>query len=533
MKKRIVALLLTCTLAVGTLLAGCGKQEEKQSDSSQKTQESVESQASQTTSTEEVEELEPYTVTIWLAGTESADDDMVVEAMNERIQEFLPNTSIEVSRFAFSEMTERTTKALAAGEKIDIVWSGYTNTPASLVNQDLVIPLDDLLPQYGQGIVDAVGGWDVVDAHRIKDKVYQLISWQGLVGGRRALMMNKELEKEMPDGWVEEFQQVILDNQEYSIEAKTAILTKWEEALKVAKDKGILTEGLLKGTVTDILWPGVELNQSYRVFVTEKDGVYTVQNWYDNPVYKACADIWHEFWKKGYIREDIVVVGALEPTMDNTFASTQDVTAEDYVELWNIKKGVDYTGIKLMPETTIVKGTSTGVCFPITGKNPERSMQVLNLIYTDAELYQLLIYGIEGTHYLANANGTITRPAKAERSYVGIDNWVIGTCLNGLAEDVAQVGHYELLLESQETAKMPALLNFSFSAKDNGVDTQLANFNALASEYDYMWYSDDYEARYAEFCKKMKEAGADEYLEAYKKALSEYVTANNLGTVAP
>lgn len=530
MKKRIIALLLTCTLAVGTLLAGCGKQEEKQSEPSQKSEESV---ASQATSTEEVVELEPYTVTLWLRGTEGADDEKVEEAMNARIQEFLPNTTVDVELFADSEISERTTKALAAGEKIDIVWSGFVNTPVNLVNNELVIPLEDLLEQYGQGIVDAVGGWDVIDAHRINDTVYQLISWQGLVGGRRGLMMNKELEEAMPDGWVDEFQKVIFDNQEFTVKAKTAILRKMEEALEVAKEKGILTEGLTRGTLGDILFPGVLYNHSYRFVVTEENGVFTVQNWWDNPVYKACADIFNEFWEKGYVREDIMVVGQLDPTAGMTFWSTQSCLGDDWDVQLNVKKGLDYTGILLMPEQNVVKGTSTGVCFPITGENPERSMQVLNLIYTDAELYQLLIYGIEGTHYMKNANGTITRPAKAERSYVGVDNWTIGTCLNGFAEDVAQIGYYEGLLKSQETAYTSPLLNFSFSVKNEGVEAENANFSALITEYDYMFFTKDYEARYTELCKKLGEAGADKYLEVFKKVLSEYVTANNLGTVAP
>ena len=407
-KRRIMALLLTCALAAGSLLGGCG-QEEKESKS---TDSSVVEGSDVQASTDEAEELEPYTVTMWMVAGESKDQDKVMEAVNAKIQETLPNTTLEIVRVASSEYKDRWNKAMANGEKVDMGWSAtWMNSPYADVDNEVLLQVDDLLEEYGQGIIDAVGGWDILNMNRIEGGIYHVLSWQGLVGNRKCFLMNKALETAMPSGWLADAEKVFLANQDFTVEAKEAMLDKIEEALVVAKDQGIGTEGMAKGALSNVLMPGVVYNDGYRVFVTEKDGVFTVQSWFDNPVYKAYADTLNEFWKKGYYREDVVLLETnVNQTADNTVFITDGV-ANNFAETLGANYGIELSGCRLMPSNTLTQGFSTGIVFPKTGKNPERTMQVLNLIYTDAELYRLLVYGIEGTHYITNSDGTITRPA--------------------------------------------------------------------------------------------------------------------------
>lgn len=41
---------------------------------------------------------------------------------------------------------------------------------------------------------------------------------------------------------------------------------------------------------------------------------------------------------------------------------------------------------------------------------PEAAMKFLNLTYTDADVINLLIYGIEGRDYVKNDDGTVSYP---------------------------------------------------------------------------------------------------------------------------
>lgn len=534
-KRRIMALLLTGALAVSSLLSGCGQQEQQKSEQSQGSKTSEATSESKETSTEEVKELEPYTVTMWMVGNTSADDDMIMEAVNARIQETFPNTTLEIVRVAYSEYKDRWNKAMASGEKIDMGWSASNiNHPLNGVENEVLLPVDELLETYGQGIVDAVGGWDILDMNRINGKVYHILAWQGLVGNRKVFLMNKQLESVMPSGWLADAEKVFLANQEFTVDAKIAMLEKIEEVLAVAKEQGIGTEGMNKGALSDVLYPGVVYNDGYRVFVTEKDGVFTVQSWFDNPVYKAYADKLNDFWKKGYYREDIYLLdnSGVKQTADHT-VFVENGVANNYAETLSDSQGSDLVGCLMMPSNQLTTGFGTGMVFPKTGKNPERTMQVLNLIYSDAELYQMLIYGIEGNHYITNANGTITLPEAENKTYNGIWNWALGTCINSLPATVSKIGYYEGLLEAQKDAVIPKLIGFSFNAGEAGVSAEQTNISATFNEYDWSFFTENYESRYAEFCDKLQAAGMDAYMKAFKDALTKYVTENNLGTVAP
>ena len=67
------------------------------------------------------------------------------------------------------------------------------------------MPLDDLLAEYGQGIVDILGE-NVVEIHRNADdgKLYYLPSWQGLVGDRRGWLVVTEIAELAGDTWIED-----------------------------------------------------------------------------------------------------------------------------------------------------------------------------------------------------------------------------------------------------------------------------------------------------------------------------------------
>ncbi len=534
--KRVLALLLTVVMTVGTFLVGCGQEEQKQQESSSATVESKtqESKTQETSSTEEKAELEPYTVTLWMRGEESKDNDKVMELVNAKIQETLPNTELEIVWVANSEYKDRWTKALAAGEKIDLGWSAsWVNPPKNDVTNGVLLDVEDLLKEYGQGIVDAVGGWDVLDMNRISGGVYHILAWQGLVGGRYALYMNEAATAAVGEDWLAESEKIFTAHEGFTVEDKLALLDRIEEGLEKIEAAGAMGAGLNKGAMSNILENksaenGLVFN-NYNVCVVKEGDVYTVMPWFHNEVYKAYADKLNEWYKKGWYRSDVLSADTTYLAEHAMYVGT--ATTSNYAALETSKKGWTLNGCLMQEDNLLIQGYDTGMVFPYTGKNPERSMQVLNLIYTDPEIYQLLVYGIAGEHYISNADGTITRPASGNRAYEGTANWTLGTCMNSLPETVDTLNQYQLALEAQQTAGINPLTSFSFSSKTWDVSTESSNISAVRTEYDWMFFAANYEERYAEFKKQMDAAGMEKYMEAFTKALTEYVEENGLGTV--
>ena len=57
-----------------------------------------------------------------------------------------------------------------------------------------------------------------------------------------------------------------------------------------------------------------------------------------------------------------------------------------------------------------------------TCANPGKAVQFLNLLYTDSELVNLLLYGIEGVHYALQPDVTIDYPEGVTAKTVGYQN---------------------------------------------------------------------------------------------------------------
>ena len=162
-------------------------------------------------------------------------------------------------------------------------------------------------------------------------------------------------------------------------------------------------------------------------------------------------------------------------------------------------------------------------------------MMVLNAIYTVPELYQLLVYGIEGEHWTDNGDGTVTRlgGVNAEDSY-GIYNWIIGTCDNSLVTQDDTPGYYQKLREAEETATVNKMSDFIFDATP--VESIKTAITAIDKEYRDIIYcgyaGDDWEKILDEWIAERKAAGIDKYIAEKQKQLDAYLAEKNITSYA-
>ena len=290
-RKRIVALAMASAMAMTALLTGCGQQTTTSSEVKTSEKETAHvSTESQVTETSEVVELEPYTVTYWMYGDESKDHELVLEKMNERIQETLPNTTLEFVYVSASEYKDRWTKALAAGEKIDLGWAAdWVNDPNADADDEVLLPIRDLLEEYGQGIIEELG-WKYIDLHISPDgKNYFVPAWQGAVEGRDGVVMTQEVIDLMPEGWMENAEKVFQGNRDFTLEAKEPRVALMNEYLETAAANDLLGDGLrfdgacllIERIFNQDIW-----RYNSIAYVDEQDGVYTVGSYYGSDVVK-------------------------------------------------------------------------------------------------------------------------------------------------------------------------------------------------------------------------------------------------------
>ena len=556
MKKRTICLLLAMIMVLSIVLAGCSKTAETPAaDETPATTEPAET--TDNTETPEAPEetaepaLEQKTIQLMITGSgKQANSDKVWAAFNEQLQQYVPNTTVEFIDVPFEEYSEKFSQVLASGEGVDLAWTGWLiNKPQNIADGNLM-PLDDLLAEYGQGIVDILGE-NVVEIHRNADdgKLYYLPSWQGLVGDRRGWLVVTEIAELAGDTWIEDTEAALnkwRNNYSEGTEAFQAVLDQATKYLAAAKEAGKLGAGINTGRVFGwSMYNGTRSNPGVggsEIGIPFEDNTFTVIDGVASEHYKLYAKTMADWYKEGYIRSDIMSVDTSTLTTpkngeitDTTYVFSCDpyLTEADQ-DAATADAGMDMTYLPVEENASLILGGDTSYAIPYCADEPERAMMVLNAIYSQPDLYNTLIYGIEGEDYTKNADGTITTSYSgasptADDSY-GIQRWIIGSCKNALINNGTDPNYYADLEALEETARVNPFLNFTFDRTNvEGICASILNvYYEYGPQLDNGVAGDDWEELYNNYMAARKDAGIEELVTEFQNQLNAYIEANNI-----
>ena len=556
MKKRTICLLLAMIMVLSIVLAGCSKTAETPAaDETPATTEPAET--TDNTETPEAPEetaepaLEQKTIQLMITGAgKQANSDKVWAAFNEQLQQYVPNTTVEFIDVPFEEYSEKFSQVLASGEGVDLAWTGWLVDKPTNINDGNLMPLDDLLAEYGQGIVDTLGE-EVVEIHRnaADGKLYYLPSWQGLCGDRRGWLVVTEIAELAGDTWIEDTEAALnkwRNNYSEGTEAFQAVLDQATKYLAAAKEAGKLGAGINTGRAFG--WSMYNGMYSFlgvggaEIGITYCDGTFTVKDGVAGEHYKLYAKTMADWYKEGYIRSDIMSVDTSTLTTpkngeitDTTYVFSCDpyLTEADQ-EAAIADAGMDMTYLPIEENAYLILGGDTSYAIPYCADEPERAMMVLNAIYSQPDLYNTLIYGIEGEDYTKNADGTITTSyagasPTADDSY-GIQRWIIGSCKNALINNGTDPNYYADLEALEATAQVNPFLNFTFDRTNvEGICASLLNvYYEYGPQLDNGVAGDNWEELYNNYMAARKDAGIEELVTEFQNQLNAYIEANNI-----
>ena len=555
MKKRTICLLLAMIMVLSIVLAGCSKTAE--TPAADETPAATEpAETTDNTETPEAPEetaepaLEQKTIQLMITGAgKQANSDKVWAAFNEQLQQYVPNTTVEFIDVPFEEYSEKFSQVLASGEGVDLAWTGWLiNKPQNIADGNLR-PLDDLLAEYGQGIVDILGE-NVVEIHRnaADGKLYYLPSWQGLCGERRGWLVVTEIAELAGDTWIEDTEAALNKwrNNYSGIEDFQAVLDQATKYLAAAKEAGKLGAGINTGRAFG--WSMYNGMYSFlgvggaEIGITYCDGTFTVKDGVAGEHYKLYAKTMADWYKEGYIRSDIMSVDTSTLTTpkngeitDTTYVFSCDpyLTEADQ-EAAIADAGMDMTYLPIEENAYLILGGDTSYAIPYCADEPERAMMVLNAIYSQPDLYNTLIYGIEGEDYTKNADGTITTSyvgasPTADDSY-GIQRWIIGSCKNALINNGTDPNYYADLEALEETARVNPFLNFTFDRTNvEGICASILNvYYEYGPQIDNGVAGDNWEELYNNYMAARTDAGIEELVTEFQNQLNAYIEANNI-----
>ena len=516
--RKGISFLLAASIAGTVFLSGCTSKEPQTSKEVTTPKTEVETKKTETPETPEPKkELEHVTLKLVYPGNTPKDQDIVVAKINEYLKDKI-NASIEIERIEWGSWGQRTPLMIQSGEQVDIMWrngDGYY----SLINQKALHPLDDLIDQFAPDIKDIMFP-PYLEGPRVDGKLYGLP-----VNKEAAAAEQWYFRKDLTDKYNIDFSNVKVMR---DLEPFFETIKKNEGIAPVFVSKGEWVPRGLYALPEDQGRYGRVEGARY-LFLDGQEGKMMFE--YDIPEHLEVAKITREWYQKGYINQD---------------AHTSQESGRDVGEagkLWALKGNVSASGpagygewVKrelLMPETCgktpeISTNSTTGsmAVIPITSVDPERAMMLLNLLYTDEYLINLLIYGIEGKHFEKVNDDQVRRIDGVTNEDWEFINWTIGNSFIKYVWESEPRDTWDMNKKFNESAKLSPTFGFYFDVEP--VRTEIAAVNNVFAKYDVILKTGvaDTEEAVEKIRKSLKENGYDKIVEEAQRQYDAWKAKN-------
>lgn len=529
MLKRGLSIVLASLMAV-SMVTACGNAEEAGSQSAAgdaQNASDVSDAGDEDDEDEEMKTVEFYTVDM----DGGSDITEVAEKVNEITEEKI-NVHVNFNLLDFGSYLQQIGLKMAGNERMDLmlITPAPPTTFTSLTSQNQLMDISELLQEYAPGVIDSMG--DFVNGTKIGDGIYATGVECGYATNAYVIM-RKDILDEL--GLTEKAQNLsswseyeeILDavykaNQDGSLpeELRTTACVS-----NANSNGGVLPLGSFyagEDSFADAYGTDV-LGDAYGIISTD-EATDTVAPYYESEEYYKMLEMVHDWYQKGYVYKDAALSennGDVLMKDGVTFSTviTGQVGAE---QARKSTTGYDVIAAQIV---SVPMGSSVTQTFalgvPITAEEPEAAVQVMNLLYSDADIQNLLVWGIEGKDYTLNDEG---EAVKSENGTYSSHMFLWG---NGLLSYPAQGqgGDYmERLKAADEAAPISKYLGFS--ADVSGIANELTAVNNVISQYRATLESGastDLKADYDTYCQAMKDAGIDKIISAYQEQLNQWL----------
>lgn len=467
--KKLLAIMLAAIMLLG-VLAGCGAKE-----AAPEAEKPVESTGEATSEKNEEPDRqeEPVELTWYVPGNGPEADDAVVEAaINEYLKGKL-NCTIKLVKSTFGDFPQKMQTMIAGQTEFDICFtSDWNNNFYSNVSKNAFLPLNELLDTYAPELKAQISeqGWAAASV----DGQIMAIPNEQIWAGANTLYLRKD--------YVDKY------NFDYTSVDSLDDLTPFFEMIKADEpDQFMMVMNSTRGmydfvttylgfdTLCGTLVPGA---------IEYKNGDLTAINQFATPQVQELYELMYEWNQKGFIRKDARTYSG---TMDDMYAGQYVAHIEA-----NGKPGVQlqienaYWGgrevyvIELSQPLLRTSGiVATMNAISRTSKHPEMAVQFLNLVNTDKELYNLIIHGIEGTHY-ERIDDTYIRMAE-NSAYNPANDWIYGCQWNADLKEGEEADVWEQTIAINNSAVASPALGFAFDSTP--VQTEIASVSAVVAEY--------------------------------------------------
>lgn len=521
MKKKLVSLLLVTTMTAA-LVAGCGgKSEESNSGSAGGGTETAEA----TDSTDE--EMADITVSwMTLGTTDASQTDAVEEAINA-ITEKKINTHVDIQFYDPNTYATQIPMMIQANEKLDLMM--YTPVPGagyeSFKSQNQLLDISDLLDQYGKDVKSSLG--DLLAGTTSSDGIYGAASDRNMAG-TLYVVMRKDILDQL--GLTEKAQNMTTWTEYEDICKQVAANTDLAPIANADAAGSTLcinpyflgSDNFSENSSFDSI--GDTYNLIYADADTGKVGCYYLSDEFQNAAKRAS-----QWYQEGLVYKDAATSQDVGDTLikNNVAFSCVEQSELGVAETKSASTGYELICTPITDCTLTTQSTyKFGFAVPVTATEPEAAVKFLNLLYSDADIENILAWGVEGRDWQDNGSGEATYPdgVTAETVTYHMADFLNGNQFITIPWEGSGDDFRATQQKAQDAAPISKYMGFSFDSTN--VANELTACYNVAQQYAAGLASgsvSDYDSTYSEFKDKLSAAGIDKVVAAYQEQLDAWV----------
>lgn len=426
----------------------------------------------------------------WLIPGEAQTDSATVMVKVNEMLEKEAGCHLEIQYIDPGIYTERMTMLMASGEPYDLCFTGYVNPYLKAVRGGGLLALDEYLTEDSK-LVKSLPDY-ALQAAKVDGKIHAIPNMQ-VMANCVGLYFLEDLVNEYGKLNVSEIKSI------YEIEP----FLEW---VKVNHpEKYPFKTGGVGGIIKDYGYNLVaEICKG--VHAIEKDGKIVAQSEIELEHRLDEARLVEDYYSKGYIREDISLV--TDETSDdkaNKFAVWRGTYKPGAEAESAAVKGTGVLAVPVsVPNIPYTAGRTTMTAIGKNSKYPDQAFKVIELMNTNKELFNLVCYGIEGTHYNLVEEQYVE--VIEEGGYNPGSSWRFGNQFNALLLPGQDAEVWKQTEEFNNNAEVSKLLGFNFD--NTKVRTEVAQIETVFKKYTSFYKGflpiDSY---YEDFKAELKQAG--------------------------
>lgn len=451
------------------------------------------------------------TIRIACTGFHKMPDDDDLGLINQRLGELsIEKAGIRIEIVPFKRGGNNAYMMLNDDQKPIDILPLYRGSNQMMQND--LLALDDLIVKYGSNIKNIVGEKSL-ELGRYHGKIYGVPKPLQDINSTGAIMLTEYVKK----------YNIKTDNIKSmaDLEPILEMIKKKEPELIPYVPISPGREAITREVIGDVLSQNVAM-------VYYDDQTLQVVNFFETPEYEARIKMVRNWYLKGYLGEEILTntESGVEQVAAGTAFSAEEVIRPDEVQFKMNQYGdkITFVNFNERPYLSTKSDTTLYWCVSNKCKDSEAAMKALDLLYSDVDIINTILYGVEGVNYEEKDSGHIGFPKEVTYNTTGYYNeskWMynrnIGKVWNGVSLSI-----YDDMKKYNASAIVSPAYGFQYD--DEKITMDVSGIQAVITEYAVKLGCGmlDVDKVLPEFQNKLRQAGANELVLQIQKQLDEW-----------